>query len=330
MLIDPLGRHIWYLRFSVTDRCDLRCFYCMGEDVRFTPKADILNLEEIERLCAAFIALGVRKLRLTGGEPLVRRGIDGLIARLGIRIGAGGLQELTLTTNGNLLADHARALAAAGMRRVNVSLDTLSPDLFARITRGGDLAKVLTGIAAAHEAGLAVKINTVALRGLNEECIDRLIGWCGQQGLAMALLETMPLGDVGFHRADHYLPLDNLRRDLEKRWTLLSDRHRSGGPARYVTVAETGGRLGFITPLSHDFCGDCNRVRVTAQGRLYPCLGSEAHVDLRALVRANPSDTALGDAIAQAIAVKPARHDFVIDPAQGQPALRRAMHVTGG
>jgi len=330
VLIDPLGRHIWYLRFSVTDRCDLRCFYCMGEDVAFSPRADVLSLEEIERLCRAFITLGVTKLRLTGGEPLVRRDVMGLFRTLGRAIRPGGLEELTLTTNGGRLAAHAADLAAAGVRRVNVSLDTLSPALFRRITRNGDLGRVLAGIDAALDAGLKVKINTVALRGLNEDGIDDLIRWCGAKGMSMALLETMPLGDVGFHRADHYLALDDLRDRLEERWTLRSDAHCSGGPARYVTVAETGGRLGFITPMSHDFCGACNRVRVTATGRLYPCLGSEDFIDLRALVRGAESDQGLAEAIAAAIGRKPPRHDFVIDAFSGRPSVRRTMHVTGG
>lgn len=329
-MIDPFGRHISYLRFSVTDRCDLRCFYCMGEDVRFSPKADILTLEEIERLCGTFIRLGVRKLRLTGGEPLVRRGIIGLIQRLGAHVAAGTLAELTMTTNGTQLAAHAHALAAAGMRRINVSLDTLSPALFHRISRNGDLDQVLNGIAAAKAAGLQVKINTVALRGLNEACIDGLIEWCGAEGFHMSLLETMPLGDIGTDRIDHYLPLGDLRQRLQQRWTLLPSEYQTGGPSRYVTVAETGGTLGFITPMTHDFCASCNRVRVTATGKLFTCLGSEDHMDLRPALRNAETEQTLDQAIAQAIGRKPQRHDFIIDPANARPAVARHMHVTGG
>jgi GTP 3',8-cyclase len=329
-MIDRFDRRISYLRLSVTDRCDLRCFYCMGEDVRFSPKSTILTLEEIERLCVVFIGLGVRKLRLTGGEPLVRRGIMGLIQRLGAYVASGELAELTLTTNGTQLASHAKALAAAGVRRVNVSLDTLSPDLFRRISRNGDLDQVLRGLAAAKDAGLQVKINTVALRGLNESGIDPLIAWCGAQGFHMSLLETMPLGDIGAHRVESYLPLDDLRQRLEQRWTLVPSDHHTGGPARYVTVAETGGTLGFITPMTHDFCSSCNRVRITATGKLYSCLGSQDYTDLRQCLRSATAEQDLRTAITAAMGKKAERHDFIIAPGHSSPSVARHMHVTGG
>lgn len=326
-MIDRYDRRISYLRFSVTDRCDLRCFYCMSETVTFSPKADILSLEEIERLCVTFIRLGIRKLRLTGGEPLVRRGIMDLIFRLGAHVASGDLAELTLTTNGTQLAHQAEDLVAAGIRRINVSLDTLCPTLFRQISRNGSLDQVLRGIAAAKDAGLQVKINTVALRGQNEDCIDRLIPWCGEQGFHMALLETMPLGDIGHHRMESYLPLDQLRRRLEQRWTLVPSDYHTGGPARYVTVAETGGTLGFITPMTHDFCMSCNRVRVTATGKLYSCLGSEDYVDLRQSLRDGATEAPLHTAIATAIGQKAERHNFITAPNQ---SIARPMHVTGG
>lgn len=329
-MLDSIGRRISYLRVSVTDRCDLRCLYCMAEDSTFLPRSDVLSLEEIERLCASFIRLGVRKLRLTGGEPLVRRNVMNLIQRLGSHLGEGGLDELTLTTNGTQLARHAEGLAAAGVRRINVSLDTLKPELFRTITRNGDLAQVLDGIAAAKAAGLSIKINAVALKGVNEDSVDDLVAWCGNQGFDLAFIETMPLGDVGTHRTDQYLPLSTLRRDLGQRWTLMDSAYRTGGPARYVTVAETGGQLGFITPMSHTFCGDCNRVRLTATGRLYLCLGHEDSIDLKPMLRGSEADQALEGAIRTAIWEKPLRHGFVIDEQTWRPALARQMNATGG
>lgn len=328
-LVDPFGRHVTYLRVSVTDRCDFRCTYCMAEDMTFLPKREILSLEELDRLCSAFVARGVRKLRLTGGEPLVRRDILWLIERLGRHLGQ-GLDELTLTTNGSQLARHAGALRAAGVRRINVSLDTLDPALFARVTRWGDLAKVRAGIDAAREAGLAVKINTVALKGVNEDEIPDLITWAHGLGMDLTLIETMPLGEIGEDRSDRYLPLSQVRADLARRFTLLDNPHRTGGPARYVTLAETGGRLGFITPLTHNFCESCNRVRLTCTGTLYMCLGQEDAADLRAPLRAGISDEALHQAIDEAIGRKPKGHDFVIDRRGRAPALRRHMSVTGG
>ena len=330
LLKGPDGRVVDYLRLSVTDRCDFRCLYCMGEDMEFLPKAEVLTLEELERLCGAFIGMGVRKLRLTGGEPLVRRGIVGMIERLGRRIAAGDMDELTMTTNGTQLVKHAAALKAAGMRRVNVSLDTLDPATFRRITRLGDLGAVLDGIKAAKDAGLAVKINAVALKGLNEHEIDDLVAWCGEEGHDMTLIETMPLGDVAGYRTDQYLPLDVVRRRLHERWTLTPSDHRSGGPARYVTVGETGRKIGFITPMTHNFCEGCNRVRVTCTGTLFTCLGQEDSVDLRAPLRDSADDEGLQHAIVGAIAAKPKGHDFIIDRDHDRPALARHMNVTGG
>ncbi len=279
--MDPFQRPVTYLRVSVTDRCDLRCVYCMAEDMTFLPKAEILSLEELETLCASFVAAGVRKLRITGGEPLVRRGVTGLIARLGGLLGH-GLDELTLTTNGTQLARHADALAAAGVRRINVSLDTLDAERFTRLTRWGRLDRVLDGVFAARAAGLAVKINTVALAGENEDELDAMVEWCGREGFDLCLIETMPMGEVGEPgRMSQYLPLSLVRARLARRWTLDESAYRTGGPARYVTVRETGRRLGFITPLTHNFCEDCNRVRLTVTGTLFMCLGQEDAADLR-------------------------------------------------
>lgn len=271
-MIDPFGRPVSYLRVSVTDRCDLRCVYCMAEDMTFLPKAEILSLEELERLCRVFVGLGVRKLRLTGGEPLVRRNIMSLIAGLGTLIG-NGLDEVTLTTNGTQLARHAHDLVAAGVRRINVSVDTLEPAKFKAITRWGDLSKVMDGLAAAQDAGLAVKINTVALKGVNEDEFDRLVGWCGERGFDLTFIETMPMGDIDGDRTAQYLPLSTVRGRLAQQWTLTDIGDHTGGPARYVRVGETGGRVGFITPMTHNFCESCNRVRVTCTGTLYMCLG---------------------------------------------------------
>lgn len=330
-LIDPFGRAITYLRVSVTDRCDLRCTYCMAEDMSFLPKADVLSLEELERLSLAFIRLGTRKLRLTGGEPLVRRDVMTLFQRLGSQIGTqAGLDELTLTTNGTQLARFADALAAAGVRRVNVSLDTLDPDAFTRITRWGRLPQVLDGIAAASRAGLHVKINTVALRGENEDELGDLLAWCGDHGHDLCLIETMPLGDVAGDRTDHYLPLSVVRTRLQQRYTLTSSSHVTGGPARYYDVAETGGRVGFITPLTHNFCESCNRVRLTCTGTLYLCLGQDDQADLRRVLRSGADDAGLDEAIRAAIAQKPLGHDFVIDRRGAAPAVQRHMSMTGG
>ena len=328
-LIDPFGRAITYLRVSVTDRCDLRCTYCMAEDMSFLPKADVLSLEELERLALAFVRLGTRKLRLTGGEPLVRRGVMGLFQRLGTQLGQ-GLDELTLTTNGTQLSKHAHELAAAGVRRVNVSLDTLDPGAFTRITRWGRLQQVLDGIATARAAGLHVKINTVALRGENEDELGDMLAWCGDHGHDLCLIETMPLGEVAGDRTDHYLPLGLVRSRLQQRFTLSPSSYATGGPARYYDVAETGGRIGFITPLTHNFCESCNRVRLTCTGTLYLCLGQDDQADLRRLLRSGVDDAALDAAIRAAIALKPLGHDFVIDRRGAAPAVQRHMSLTGG
>jgi len=329
-LIDPFGRTITYLRVSVTDRCDFRCVYCMSEHMTFLPKADLLSLEELDRLCSAFIARGVRKLRLTGGEPLVRRGIMTLFASLSRHLSTGALDELTLTTNGSQLPKYAAELAGHGVRRINMSLDTLDPDKFRAITRWGELDKVLAGIDAAQAAGLKVKINAVALKGLNEEEFPTLLQWAHGRGMELTLIEVMPLGDVGEGRLDQYLPLSIVRARLAERFTLENIDYRSGGPARYVTVAETGGRLGFITPLTHNFCESCNRVRVTCTGTLYMCLGQEDAADLRTPLRASEGNDLLDAAIVEAISRKPKGHDFIIDRRHQRPALARHMSVTGG
>jgi cyclic pyranopterin phosphate synthase len=329
-MIDPFGRAVSYLRVSVTDRCDFRCTYCMSEHMNFLPKRELLTLEELDRVCSAFIRKGVRKLRLTGGEPLVRRDVMTLIRALGRHVETGALDELTLTTNGSQLARHAQELADAGVRRINVSLDTLDSERFARITRWGRLAQVLDGIDAATRAGLKVKINTVALRGENETEIPALIEWAHGQGHDLTLIETMPMGEIEADRTDQYLPLSTVRARLEERWTLGDLPDRTGGPARYVQVKETGGRLGFITPLTHNFCESCNRVRLTCTGTLYMCLGQEDAADLRAPIRASASDELLDAAIDEAIGRKPKGHDFIIDRAHRKPAVRRHMSVTGG
>ncbi len=328
-MIDPFGRSISYLRVSVTDRCDLRCVYCMSDDMTFLPKPEILTLEELDRLCGAFIRLGVRKLRITGGEPLVRRDVMTLFQRLGARLGQ-GLEELTLTTNGTQLARHARALHAAGVRRVNVSLDTLVPERFTAITRRGRIKQTLEGVFAAKAAGLAVKINAVALKGVNEDEFDAMLAWCGEHVFDLCLIETMPLGETGGDRVDQYLPLSIVRARLRQRWTLQETAYRTGGPARYFTVAETGGRIGFITPMTHNFCESCNRVRLTCTGTLFMCLGQEDSADLRRVLRGGASEADLEDAIRYAIDRKPKGHDFIIDRRQNRPALARHMSVTGG
>ena len=328
-MIDPFGRHITYLRLSVTDRCDFRCVYCMAGDMTFLPKKELLTLEELDRLASAFVAKGVRKLRLTGGEPLVRRDVMQLIRSLSRHLADGCLDELTLTTNGSQLDRFAGELAACGVVRVNVSLDTLDARKFKDITRRGDLAQVLRGIAAAKRAGLKIKINTVALRDVNDDEFDELIRFCHGSGFDLTLIETMPMGDTGWDRTDQYLPLSLVRARLNERWTLDDIPDRTGGPARYVRVAETGGRLGFITPLSHNFCESCNRVRVTCTGTLYLCLGQDDAADLRAPLRRSEADGLLHAAIDEAIARKPKGHDFVIGRDEG-PGIGRHMSMTGG
>ncbi|MBW7837493.1 MAG: GTP 3',8-cyclase MoaA [Sphingomonadales bacterium] len=329
-LIDRYSRRITYLRVSVTDRCDFRCVYCMAEEMHFLPKADILTLEELDRLSSAFITRGVRKLRITGGEPLVRRDIMTLFRRLSRHLDSSRLDELTLTTNGSQLERYAADLAALGVRRINVSIDSLDPAKFRVITRRGDLGQVMAGLKAAQRAGLAVKINTVALKDVNDDELDRLVAWCGEEGFDLTLIETMPLGEVDEDRTDHYLPLSEVRQRLAERWTLTPTDYRTGGPARYVTVKETGRRLGFITPLSHNFCESCNRVRLTCTGTLYMCLGQEDAVDLRAPLRASSTDAELHQAIDRAMWLKPKGHDFVIDRQGAKPAVARHMSVTGG
>src|SRR5258705_9944110 len=329
-LIDPFARAITYLRVSVTDRCDFRCVYCMSENMNFLPKADLLTLEELDRLCSAFVARGVRKLRLTGGEPLVRRGIMTLFGSLSRHLASGDLDELTLTTNASQLSKYAHELVGHGVKRINVSLDTLDPDKFRAITRWGELDKVLAGIDAAQAAGLNVKINAVALKGVNEDEISSLVDWAHGRGMDLTLIEVMPLGDVGEGRLDQYLPLSMVRARLAERYTLDEIDYRTGGPARYVRVAETGGRLGFITPLTHNFCESCNRVRVTCTGTLFMCLGQEDAADLRSVLRASEGNDLLYDAIDEAITRKPKGHDFVIDRRHKRPAVARHMSVTGG
>lgn len=329
MLVDSFQRRITYLRLSVTDRCDLRCTYCMPERMKFLPKSEVLDLEELQRLALAFIARGVTKIRLTGGEPLVRRDMIDLVRALGRRIG-GGLEELTLTTNGTQLAQHAEALARAGVRRVNVSLDTIDRERFASLSRRDALPQVLEGIAAARAAGLKVKLNTVALKGANEDELPDLIAWAHGQGHEVTLIEVMPLGEVDGDRIDQYLPLTAVRDRLERQWTLTPSDHRTGGPARYFDIAETGGRLGLISPLTENFCAGCNRLRVTTTGQLYPCLGGGERVDLRAALREDSGDAALDAALDRALAIKPERHAFRIDRRGETPAQPRTMSVTGG
>ncbi len=329
-MIDPFGRSVTYLRVSVTDRCDFRCMYCMPEHMTFLPKADVLSLEELDRLCSAFVRKGVNKLRLTGGEPLVRRDVMKLFRSLGRHIQAGGLSELTLTTNGSQLARYASELVECGVKRVNVSVDTLDPDKFRTITRWGDLGKVLAGLDAAQAAGLRIKINVVALRGVNDEEIPSLIEWSQGRGMDMTLIETMPMGDVDADRTEQYLPLSLVRANLAKRFTLDATDERTGGPARYVRIAETGGRLGFITPLSHNFCESCNRVRLSCTGTLYMCLGQDDAADLRKPLRASSENAVLDAAIDEAISRKPKGHDFIIDRRHNRPAVARQMSLTGG
>ncbi len=333
-LVDQFARRISYLRLSVIDRCDLRCAYCMPERMTFLPKAEVLTLEELHQLALGFIARGITRLRLTGGEPLVRRDMIELVRAIGRKLGAndgnGGLEELTLTTNGTRLAEFADSLRGAGVRRINISLDTLDRATFAKITRRDMLPQVLEGIAAAREAGLTVKLNTVALKGINEAEIPDLVGWAHGQGIELTLIEIMPLGEVEQDRFDHYLPLSTVRDSLDRRWTLTPSSHRTGGPARYVDVAETGGRLGFITPLTNNFCEGCNRIRVTATGQLHPCLGGTEQVDLRGALRSADPEAALAAALEFAMRIKPARHNFLIDRPGAAPALARHMSTTGG
>jgi GTP 3',8-cyclase len=329
-LIDPFGRHVSYLRVSVTDRCDFRCVYCMAENMTFLPRQDLLTLEELDRVCSAFIAQGVRKLRLTGGEPLVRKGIMTLVESLSRHLKSGALEELTLTTNGSQLAKYAKELAQHGVKRINVSVDTLDEKKFREITRWGELPKVLDGIKAAQDAGIHVKINAVALKGVNENEIPSMVRWCHEQKTDLTLIETMPLGDIDGDRTDQYLPLSVVRAQLMEQFTLEDIPYKTGGPARYVRVKETGGRIGFITPLTHNFCESCNRVRLTCTGTLFMCLGQEDAADLRKPLRASEGDGPLNQAILEAISRKPKGHDFIIDRNHNKPALSRHMSVTGG
>jgi cyclic pyranopterin phosphate synthase len=328
-LIDTFGRKITYLRLSVTDRCDLRCTYCMPERMTFLPRAQMLTLDELYRISVGFIDRGVTKIRLTGGEPLVRQGFMELVTALGRRIGE-GLDELTLTTNGTRLGDFAQDLFAAGIRRVNVSLDTLDRAVFARLARRDSLRQVLEGIAAARDSGLKVKINTVALKGINEHAIPHLLEWAHDLCMDLTLIEVMPLGDVEEDRIDHYLPLAAVRDGLDARYTLTPNAMSTGGPARYFDVAETGGRIGFITPLTNNFCESCNRVRVTATGQLYACLGGDGRVDLRAAIRSDDPERELDRGLDVAMRIKQQRHHFAIERRDEQPALARHMSMTGG
>lgn len=329
-LVDPFGRAITYVRVSVTDRCDLRCTYCMAEHMRFLPKREVLSLEELDRLCTAFIGLGTRKIRLTGGEPLVRKGFMSLVDGLSRHLNSGALEELTLTTNGTQLASFASDLAMAGLKRINVSIDSLDPDVFRSVTRGGDLGHVLAGLDAADRAGLAIKINTVALQGINDHAIPALIQWAHGRGYAITLIEAMPMGDIEEDRSDHFVSLKTIRSQLNSFWTLDDLPLRTGGPARYVRIAETGGTLGFITPLTHNFCEACNRVRVTCTGQMYMCLGQDDNADLRAVMRTSDDPNALTEAIREAITRKPKGHDFALERLSDGPSVERHMSVTGG
>ncbi|NML10847.1 GTP 3',8-cyclase MoaA [Sphingobium sp. AR-3-1] len=327
LMTDGLGRRISYLRISVTDRCDLRCRYCMAEKMQFLPKNQVLTLEEIALLADLFIARGIRKIRLTGGEPLVRRDIGDLVRRIGRHIGA-GLEELTLTTNGTRLADHAEMLADAGVRRINVSLDSRDPERFAHVTRGGKIEQVFAGLDTARAAGLAVKINMVALKGVNDDEILSMLRWCGEEGFDLTLIETMPLGDTGEDRTDHYLPLTHVADLIRADHALTPLSHRTGGPARYHAVEGMGIKLGLITPLTQNFCADCNRIRMTCEGKIFMCLGHEDHVDFKSALREGGLP-AVEPLIDQALRLKPAAHDFRIGAGEGA-ATRRHMSVTGG
>jgi len=330
MMIDPFDRTVDYIRISVTDRCDFRCVYCMAENMTFLPKKDLLTLEELDRLASTFIELGVKKIRLTGGEPLVRRDIMTLFHSLGRHLETGDLEELTVTTNGSQLARFSEELVKAGVRRINVSVDTLVKEKFEKITRWGKYDKVMAGIQAAKAAGLRIKINAVALKGVNDHEFDQMIDWCGEEGFDLTLIETMPLGEIDGDRNDQYLPLSKARADLETRWTLTDLPDRTGGPARYVRIEETGERLGFITPLTHNFCESCNRVRITCTGKMYMCLGQDDEADLCTPLRASEGNELLKQAILEGISRKPKGHDFVIDRRRDQPAVTRHMSVTGG
>jgi GTP 3',8-cyclase len=329
-LVDPFGRFVSYLRVSVTDRCDFRCVYCMSEDMTFLPKAELLTLEELDKLCSAFVRLGVEKIRITGGEPLVRRGIMDFINAMSRHLDSGALKELTLTTNGSQLSRFASDLFRAGIRRVNVSLDTLQKDVFEKITRWGKFDKVMEGIDAALGEGLEVKLNAVALRNINIPHLDDMIRWCGEKNIDLTLIETMPMGNIEEDRFEQYIPLDSVLEDLRQRWNIAKSSHATGGPARYFTIEETGKRLGLITPLSHNFCEGCNRVRLTCTGQLYMCLGQDDHADLRSTLRAKEGPIDMAAAIREAITRKPKGHDFVIDRENRAPAVSRHMSVTGG
>ena len=330
MMIDPFDRVVNYIRISVTDRCDFRCVYCMAENMTFLPKKDLLSLEELDRLASTFVELGVKKIRLTGGEPLVRRDIMTLFRSLGRHLRTGDLEELTVTTNGSQLGRFSEELFDAGVRRINVSVDTLDKEKFEKITRWGKYDKVMAGIQAAKAAGLRIKINAVALKGVNDAEFDHMIRWCGEQGFDLTLIETMPLGEIDEDRTDQYLPLSKVRADLETRWTLTDLPERTGGPARYVRIEETGGKLGFITPLTHNFCESCNRVRITCTGRMYMCLGQDDEADLCTPLRASEGNDLLKRAILEGIGRKPKGHDFVIERQGAGPAVARHMSVTGG
>ncbi|MBE7637641.1 GTP 3',8-cyclase MoaA [Sneathiella sp. P13V-1] len=330
-MIDPFGREVSYLRVSVTDRCDFRCTYCMAENMTFLPKKDVLSLEELEAITASFIRKGVKKVRLTGGEPLVRKGIMELINNLGRYIDSGELHELTLTTNGSQLSKYAKDLYAAGVRRINVSVDTLDPHLFTMVTRWGDLSKVLEGLDAAQEAGLKIKINTVAVKGVNDHQLDEMVEWAGGRGMDLTFIETMPMGAIDELRSEKFLSLEEVKKSLSQNWTFQDTDYKTGGPADYVIVQETGQRLGFITPLSHNFCESCNRVRLTCTGMLYMCLGQNDNADLKQVIRSTNGYEKLDAAIDEAIGRKPKGHDFMIDRKNDQkPAVARHMSVTGG
>ena len=330
-MIDPFGRNISYLRVSVTDRCDFRCTYCMSENMTFLPKKDVLSLEELERLCDVFVKLGVKKLRLTGGEPLVRKNIMSLIRGLSKHLKTGHLEELTLTTNGTQLHRYAEELYDCGVRRLNVSIDTLDPEKFSEITRWGKLENVLRGLKAADDVGLKIKLNAVALRGTNDEELPDMVQWAGDRGYDITIIEVMPMGDIGSeNRVDQYLPLSMVRSSLSERFTLEDINYQTGGPARYVKVKETGGKIGFITPLTHNFCESCNRVRLTCTGILYMCLGQEDAADLKTPLRSSEGDDVITMAIQEAISRKPKGHDFIIDRRRKTSAVPRHMSVTGG
>ena len=330
IMTDPFGRDVTYLRVSVTDRCDFRCTYCMSEDMTFLPRKDLLSLEELDRLCSAFIHKGVKKLRLTGGEPLVRKNIMGLVRTLSRHLDTGALEEITITTNGSQLAKYATELADCGIKRINVSLDTLDTNKFHDITRRGRLGQVMEGIDAAKKAGLAIKINMVALNGFNDHEIVPMMQWAHGEGMDLTMIETMPMGEIDGDRNDLYLPLSKVRESLRDKFTLSDIPYKTGGPARYMQVAETGGRLGFITPLTHNFCESCNRVRLTCTGTLYMCLGQDDAADLRAPLRESEGDELLNAAIDEAISRKPKGHDFIIDRNNKGPAVSRHMSLTGG